>query len=125
LILRQDDHYQVTRTGSNTPCLRPLSPRFGGLALAVAVIAVETISVVLLQHRAHGEAFAALYLIGVLLSAALSELAFAIATSLVSAATLLYFHSGPYELQDGLAAALFLVVALSTNFVADLARRHG
>ena len=103
----------------------PAATPFGGLALAVAVIAAETISVVLLQHRAHGEAFAALYLIGVLLSAALSELAFAIATSLVSAATLLYFHSGPYELQDGLAAALFLVVALSTNFVADLARRHG
>ena len=51
----------------------PLS-RFSGLALVVAVVAVETLAVVLLQQRGYGHAVEALYLIGVLVVSVVCEL---------------------------------------------------
>ena len=89
----------------------------------VAVVAVGTMAVVLLQHRGYGHAVEALYLIGVLVVSVVCEPEIAVATSLGSAIALLYTHAGQYELDAAVVAGLFLVVALPTNFVADSARR--
>ena len=111
-----------------TPGLHGLLSRFTGFALVAAVVGVETLAVVLLQHRGHGHAVEALYLIGVLVVSAMCELGLAVATSLGSAIALLYTYAGQYELDAVVVAGLFLVVAVPTNFVADFARRvvrHG
>jgi signal transduction histidine kinase len=92
------------------------------------VIATETAVVFLLEHYAPGEAFEAIYLIGVLVVSAIWGLPLAIATSVVSAALIAYFghwpsgHFAPFNLENGAIVVVFLIVALSTNFVASVAR---
>ena len=106
-----------------TPGLHGPLSRFSGFALVAAVVGVETLAVVLLQHRGQGLAVDVLYLIGVLVVSAVCELGLAVATSLGSAIALLYTYAGQYELDAAVVAGLFLVVAVPTNFVADFARR--
>jgi signal transduction histidine kinase len=99
-----------------------------GIAVAAALIVLETLAVVLLKHLAPTEAFETIFLLGVLVISTGWGLGLAITTSVVSAIALSYFRGWPtrhfmlFELENGVVIVVFLVVALLTNFVAGIAR---
>ena len=108
---------------------RPRAPSTAlGILVAASFIAVETVAVVLLKHLNPGEAFETLYLLGVLVVSTVWGVGLATATSVASAIALDYFrnwptaHFMPFVLENEVAIVVFLFVALSTNFVAGLAR---
>jgi two-component system, NarL family, sensor kinase len=99
-----------------------------GIVVAASFITVETLAVVLLKQLDPQEAFETLYLLGVLVVSTLWGPGLATATSVASAVALAYFrnwptpHFAPFDAENGVVLVVFLVVALSTNFVAGLAR---
>jgi signal transduction histidine kinase/uncharacterized protein YoaH (UPF0181 family) len=109
--------------------LRPTAPPpVFGLIVGVAAIAAETVLVVLLKRVAPGEAFGTIYLVGVLVVSSVWGLGLSVAVSLASALALAYFRNWPaggfmpLSLENGVAVAIFVVVALCANLVAGLAR---
>jgi signal transduction histidine kinase len=112
-----------------SPLRRPVSPPLWvGILVAAALIAGETLLVLLLHHFAPDEAFEMVYMVGVLAVSAIWGLPLAIATSVVSAALLAYAgnwpsgHFAPFNLENGAIVVVFLIVALLTNFLAGMAR---
>lgn len=112
-----------------SPLRRPVSPPLWvGILVAAALIAGETLLVLLFHHFAPDEAFEMVYMVGVLAVSAVWGLPLAIATSVVSAAILAYAgnwpsgHFAPFNLENGAIVVVFLMVALLTNFLAGMAR---
>ncbi|WP_327119543.1 GAF domain-containing sensor histidine kinase [Nocardia sp. NBC_01730] len=109
--------------------LRPTTPPFWlGFTVAATFIAVQSVLVVWLKQFSPGDAFGVVYLLGVLVVSTIWGLGMAVATSLASAIAFDYFRNWPTPFvpgADDLAAiAVFLVVALLANTLADLARTH-
>lgn len=108
--------------------IRPTSPHPAlGIVVSAALIATESVLAVLLTRVAPGETFALVYLVGVLAVSLVWEFGLAVATSIASALAFDYFHDwppgfSPAGAQNWVTAAAFLVVALSVNTVALVAR---
>ena len=108
---------------------RPTTPSpVLGIVVAAAFIVVETVAMLLLKQLDPQEAFETLYLLGVVVVSTVWAVGLATTTSLASALALAYFrnwpdrHFAPLNLENGIFIVVFLAVALSTNFVAGLAR---
>lgn len=102
--------------------LRPVARPLGwGVLVAVVLLAVEALVVIALQHVV-GDAFGAVFLLGVLVISAGWGFALAIAMSLASALVYVLFHIE--DDSDGLVPALlvFLVLALLVNVLGGQAR---
>ncbi|MFI7194329.1 DUF4118 domain-containing protein [Nocardia nova] len=110
--------------------MRPAPPSLSlGLTVAALVIAVETVVVLGLERIAPGNSFGVLYLLGVLMISTVWGLGPAVITSVVSAIGFDYFRhwpaeSGPVAPQNAITVAVFLIVAVSANTLAALARSH-
>jgi signal transduction histidine kinase len=108
--------------------LRAAPSLASGVVVAASFIVIETFAVLLLKQLAPNEAFLMLYLLGVLVVSAGWGLGLAMTTSVVSAIAVSYFRGWPtrhfmlLELENGVVIAVFLFVALVTNFVAGMAR---
>ena len=96
--------------------------------MAAVFIVVETVAVLLLKQVEPQEAFETLYLLGVVVVSTVWGVGVAMTTSVASALVLAYFRNWPdrhfalLNLENGIVIVVFLAVALSTNFVAGLAR---
>jgi two-component system, NarL family, sensor kinase len=99
-----------------------------GIAVAACFIAVESFGVILLRHLAPHEAFGTLYLLGVLVVSSVWGPGLAIATSVASAVALGYLRDWPTvrfsftDVDNVVVVVVYLVVALTTNFLAGVAR---
>jgi signal transduction histidine kinase len=99
-----------------------------GIVVAAVFIVVETVAMLLLKQLDPQEAFETLYLLGVVVVSTVWAVGLATTTSVASALALAYFrnwpdrHFAPLNLENGIFIVVFLAVALSTNFVAGLAR---
>jgi two-component system, OmpR family, sensor histidine kinase KdpD len=99
-----------------------------GIAVAVLSVAVATVAVYLLKQVAPVVSLSVVYLPAVLLVSIYWGAGLGLATALGSAASLNFFHlppTGRFTLADGrnwVALAAFVVVALATSAVAELAR---
>jgi signal transduction histidine kinase len=97
-----------------------------GLAVALSLIVAESVSVYLLKQVAPEMAFGVIYLLGVLVVSTGWGFRLAVATSVISALAFDYFRMRPAGLtaqaQNWVAIAIFLVVALTANTLAGLAR---
>src|SRR6478609_7191683 len=109
--------------------LRPTAPPLAlGVVVAAFLIVAETVLMYLLTHVAPGMAFGVVYLIGVLVVSTGWGFGLAAMTSVASALAFDYFHvrsAGsliPTHAEDWVAIAVFLVVALLANTLAELAR---
>ena len=108
--------------------MRPTAPRLAlGLAVAASFIVAESVLVILLKQIAPGEAFGVLYLLGVLVVSTVWGLGLAVVTSVASAIAFDYFRRWPADFvptgaENWVAIAVFLVVALSANTLAGVAR---
>ena len=112
--------------------LRPTPPPLAlGLVVAAALVVAETLVLYPLRHVAPVGSLAPLYLLGVMVVATVWGFWLALATSAVSALAFDYFHTLPYYKlaidlpRDTAALVVFMVVALSTATLADVARRRG
>jgi signal transduction histidine kinase len=108
---------------------RPTTPSpVLGIVVAAVFIVVETVAMLLLKQLDPQEAFETLYLLGVVVVSTVWAVGLATTTSVASALALAYFrnwpdrHFAPLNLENGIFIVVFLAVALSTNFVAGLAR---
>jgi signal transduction histidine kinase len=123
-----------THTGS-TPMrdvasllVRPTAPpRALGLVVAVSLIVAESGLVYVLKQVAPGSAFGVVFLLGVLGVSIGWGWGLAVTTALASGLAFDYFRQmpadfGPSEAQNWAAIIVFLVVAVSANTVAGLAR---
>jgi signal transduction histidine kinase len=109
--------------------VRPTAPPLSvGILVAAALITAETLLVHQLREVASGNAFGALFLLGILAVSAGWGFRLAVATSLASALVYDYFHletTGafvPAHAQDAVAIIVFLPVALLANILAGHAR---
>lgn len=109
--------------------VRPTAPPLWlGIVVGAALITAETLLVGQLREIASGNAFGALFLLGVLVVSAGWGFRLAVATSLASALVYVYFHlqtTGaflPAHRQDAVAIIVFLPVALLANILAGQAR---
>jgi len=108
--------------------LRPKSPPLWlGIAVAAVLISLETVLVFVLERLAPGNAFGALFLLGVLVVSAGWGFGLALTTTMVSAAVYMFFHLGhdgfiPTEKQDWAAIFIFIPVALLANLLVGQAR---
>jgi PAS domain S-box-containing protein len=109
--------------------LRPTPRPLGlGLAAALAIVVTETLLLYPLKELAPANALGVVYLLGVVVIAIGWGFWLAAATSLASALAFDWFHVppdwgfAPTQAGDGVALAVFLVVALSVSVLADLAR---
>jgi signal transduction histidine kinase len=109
--------------------VRPTAPPLPvGILVAAALITTETLLVHQLREVASGNAFGALFLLGILAVSAAWGFRLAVATSLASALVYDYFHletTGafvPAHAQDAVAIIVFLPVALLANILAGQAR---
>jgi two-component system, NarL family, sensor kinase len=102
--------------------------RWLGLAAAAGFIAVETVGVIFLKRLAPHEAFGTVYLLGVLVVSTVWGPGLATMTSLASALTLGYVRDWPIvrfslsDVDNVVVVVVYMLVALTTNFVAGLAR---
>jgi signal transduction histidine kinase len=108
---------------------RPTAPSpVLGIVVAAVFIVGQTVAVLLLKQVDPQEAFETLYLVGVVVVSTVWGVGLAMTTSVASALALAYFrnwpdrHFAPLNLENGIVIVVFLAVALSTNFVAGLAR---
>src|ERR1700676_2736686 len=107
--------------------LRP-TPLGFGLAAALAFVVAETLVLYPLEQLAFETALGVVYLLGVVLVAIGWGFWLAAATSVASALAFDYFHIPPTfsftatQTGDGVALAVFVVVALLASTLADLAR---
>jgi signal transduction histidine kinase len=116
------------------PGLPPLTtpPLTVGFAAAAAFIIAEGASLLVLNRMAPDESFGVVFLPGVLVVSTLWGPGLAATTSVLSAVAFDVFHDwphgvpGPLDLSNTIRLAVFLLIALLTNFVAGLARasRH-
>jgi signal transduction histidine kinase len=110
--------------------LRPTAPPLAlGLVVAALLIAVESLVVYLLKQVAPGNLFGVVFLLGVVVVSTGWGFGLGVMTSLASAVVYVYFHhlqtggsSVPTGAQNWVAVTVFLVVALSANTLAGLAR---
>lgn len=108
--------------------LRPKSPPLWlGIVVAASLVTLETLLVFVLERLAPGNAFGALFLLGVLVVSAGWGFGLAVATTVVSAAVYMFFHLGhagfiPTEKQDWAAIVIFIPVALLANLLVGQAR---
>lgn len=109
--------------------LRPTAPPVQvGIAVAVALIAAETLLVYLLRRVAPESTFGAVFLLGVLVVSAGWGMRLALATSVASALVYVHFHMEthgallPTHPRDIAAIAIFVPVALMTNVLVGQAR---
>jgi signal transduction histidine kinase len=109
--------------------VRPTPPPLAlGLVAAALLAAAETLVLYPLKQIAPASSLAFVYLLGVVAIAIVWGFWMAAATSVASAVVFDYFHIPPElgfipaQAQDGVALAIFLVVALLTSLVANLAR---
>src|ERR1700681_4087147 len=109
--------------------LRPAAPPLLlGVVVAASLIVAETLLVYLLKRVAPENMFGVVYLLGVLVVSTGWGFGLAATTSLGSALAFDYFHvrsAGsliPTQAEDWVAIAVFLVVALLANTLAELAR---
>jgi signal transduction histidine kinase len=108
--------------------LRPTAPPLPlGLVVAVSLIVAESVVVYLLKHVAPGNAFGVIFLLGVLGVSTGWGLGLAVTTAVASALAFDYFRHVPAGFtpsgaENWAAIIIFLVVALSANTVAGLAR---
>jgi K+-sensing histidine kinase KdpD len=109
--------------------VRPTAPPLWiGILVAAALITAETLLVHQLREVASGNAFGALFLLGVLVVSAGWGFRLGVATSLASALVYVYFHLEtigafvPAHGQDAVAIIVFLPVALLANILAGQAR---
>jgi two-component system, NarL family, sensor kinase len=99
-----------------------------GIAVAACFIAVESFGVILLRRLAPHEAFGTLYLLGVLVVSTVWGPGLATMTSVASAVALGYLRDWPTvrfsftDIDNIVVVVVYLVVALTTNFLAGLAR---
>lgn len=99
-----------------------------GIAVAACFIAVESFGVTLLRRLAPHEAFGTLYLLGVLVVSTVWGPGLATMTSVASAIALGYLRDWPTvrfsftDIDNVVVVVVYLVVALTTNFLAGLAR---
>ena len=107
---------------------RPAAPSLLlGLVVAASLIVAETALVYLLKRTAPEAAFGVVYLLGVLVVSAGWGVGLATMTSVASALAFDYFRMRPVgvtttEAQNWVAIAVFVVVALTANTLAGLAR---
>src|SRR6478736_2725281 len=107
---------------------RTAPPLALGVVVAAFLVVAETVLVYLLTQVAPGMAFGVVYLIGVLVVSTGWGFGLAAMTSVASALAFDYFHvrsAGsliPTHAEDWVAIAVFLVVALLANTLAELAR---
>ncbi|MCW2687969.1 MAG: domain S-box, partial [Mycobacterium sp.] len=110
--------------------IRPTAPSVAlGIGVGASLIAVQTLDVCLL-NEVTGTAgrFGTLYLLGVLVVSTVWGFGLSVTVSVASALAFAYFrnwpdgHFAPFEPQNGLVIAVFLVVALLANSIAGLAR---
>jgi signal transduction histidine kinase len=109
--------------------LRPTTPPLWlGVVVAASLIAVETALVQVFRQLAPGNAFGALFLLGVLVVSARWGFGLAVATTIASTAVYLYVHLEPTgglipgTPQDWLAIVIFLPIALLANVLGGQAR---
>jgi signal transduction histidine kinase len=110
--------------------LRPTAPpRALGLVVAASLIAAESLVVYLLKQVAPGNLFGVVFLLGVLVVSTVWGFGLGAMTSLASAVVYVYFHhlqTGgsfiPSRVENWVAVTVFLVVALSANILAGVAR---
>jgi signal transduction histidine kinase len=109
--------------------VRPTTPPVWlGVVVAVSFIAVESALVYLLERAAPENTFGAIFLLGVLVVSARWGTGLAVATGLASALAYVYFHAQsdgtvlPTTVQDWVAIAVFLPVALVANVIGGQAR---
>jgi len=110
--------------------LRPTAPPLAlGLVVAALLIAAESLVVYLLKQVAPGNLFGVVFLLGVLVVSTGWGFGLGVMTSLASAVVYVYFHhlqTGgsffPTGAQSWVAVSVFLVVALSANTLAGVAR---
>lgn len=109
--------------------VRPTAPPLWlGIVVGAALITAETLLVRQLREVASGNAFGALFLLGVLVVSAGWGFRIAVATSLASALVYVYFHlqtTGaflPAHRQDAVAVIVFVPIALLANILAGQAR---
>jgi two-component system NarL family sensor kinase len=99
-----------------------------GIAVAACFIAVESFGVILLRRLAPHEAFGTLYLLGVLVVSTVWGPGLATMTSVASAIALGYLRDWPTvrfsftDIDNVVVVVVYLVVALTTNFLAGMAR---
>jgi two-component system, OmpR family, sensor histidine kinase KdpD len=105
-------------------------PLLAGLAIACALIAVETIALYPLGEIAPSVSLGVVYLVGVLVVAIVWGAWLGVATSLVSAAAFNFFHippTGGFTIADAenwVALAVFLITAVLAAGVAEAARHR-
>jgi signal transduction histidine kinase len=108
--------------------LRPTPPPASlGLVVAASFIVAESLLVLLLKYVAPGSLFGAIFLLGVIGVAIGWGFGLTAVTSLASALAFDYFRNWPADFvptepQNWVAIAIFLVVGLSANTLAVLAR---
>jgi signal transduction histidine kinase len=108
--------------------LRPTPPPASlGLVVAASFIVAESLLVLLLKYVAPGSLFGAIFLLGVIAVSIGWGFGLTAATSLASALAFDYFRTWPADFvptepQNWVAIAIFLVVGLSANTLAVLAR---
>jgi len=110
--------------------LRPTAPPLAlGLVVAALLIAAESLVVYLLEQVVPGNLFGVVFLLGVLVVSTGWGFGLGVMTSLASAVVYVYFHhlqTGgsfvPTGAQNWVAVTVFLVVALSANILAGIAR---
>jgi len=110
--------------------LRPTAPPLAlGLVVAALLIAAESLVVYLLKQVAPGNLFGVVFLLGVVVVSTGWGFGLGLMTSLASAVVYVYFHhlqTGgsfvPTGAQNWVAVTVFLVVALSANTLAGVAR---
>lgn len=110
--------------------LRPTAPRRAlGVAVALLLIAAQSVVVYVLDEVAPGNVFGVVFLLGVLVVSTVWGFGLGAITSVASAVVYVYFHhlqTGgsivPSGSQNWVAVTVFLVVALSVNAIAGVAR---
>lgn len=105
-------------------------PVAAGVALAVAVVAIETLALYPLGEAAPSVSLGVVYLLGVLIVAIVWGAWLGVATSLVSALAFNFFHippTGRFSIDDAenwVALAVFLIVAMVAASLAEAARHR-
>src|SRR5438552_12457395 len=121
----------------SSPVLSPLllrsrrPSRALGVLVAVASVAAATALIYPLKRVSPVVSLGVLYVLAVVVVSTLWGLAFGIGTSVLSAAAFNYFHLPPrgrFDLadeRDWVALLVFVIVAVTTGLVAELARLRG